>query len=150
MTFVKSNLAGLAVFVTLGIPAHSAPLITEQEASLPTPSGAVSMTTRGIMRGPKISLASPDGSSAALRSPMRVQIKFESFGGATVDPASVKMTYVKSPAVDLTPRIQASLKPDGIDLADAEIPPGDHNIRVELKDSEGRSGVASIMLKVAK
>lgn len=43
------------------------------------------------------------------------------------------MTYLKSPSVDLTPRLKPFVKPDGIDMPDAELPVGDHVIRVDVK-----------------
>jgi hypothetical protein len=63
---------------------------------------------------------------------------------------SVKVTYLKNPTVDLTKRLTASTQADGIDVAAAEIPPGVHHIRVNVKDSEGRAGAASFALKVAR
>jgi hypothetical protein len=80
---------------------------------------------------------------------MHLQLKFESFGGAKIDTDSVKVTYMKSPSVDLTPRLKPFVKPDGIDMPDAELPPGDHVIRVDVKDSEGRTATTSFTLKVA-
>jgi hypothetical protein len=82
-----------------------------------------------------------------VRSPLHLQLKFQTFGGAKIDPASVKITYLKSPAVDLTSRVGPVA--DGIDLAAAEVPPGVHHIRVNVKDSDGRAGSASFALKVA-
>jgi hypothetical protein len=34
-------------------------------------------------------------------------------------------------------------------MPDAELPPGDHMIRVDIKDSDGRSGSTSFVLKVS-
>jgi hypothetical protein len=121
-------------------------LITEAEAGLPPlPDSALTMRA-GVTRGPKIVLVSPSA-SASVRSPLHLQLKFQTFGGAKIDPASVKITYLKSPAVDLTSRVGPVA--DGIDLAAAEVPPGVHHIRVNVKDSDGRAGSASFALKVA-
>jgi len=57
--------------------------------------------------------------------------------------------YLKSPAVDLTPRLKPFVQPTGIDIPDAELPPGDHLIRVDVKDSDGRTATTSFTLKVA-
>jgi hypothetical protein len=37
---------------------------------------------------------------------------------------------------------------DGIDMPDAEVPPGTHLLRVELKDSLGRKSVSEVKLRV--
>jgi hypothetical protein len=124
-------------------------LITPQEAQLP-PAANVSLTMRaGITRGPKILLASPQAEVGS-HSPIHFQVKFESFGGAKVDPASVKVTYLKTPSVDLTDRLKPLTQLDGIDVNVAEVPPGIHNIRVDVKDSDGRAGTANFTLKVSE
>lgn len=121
-------------------------LISADEAKLPPPKGAVAVATRGITRGPKVAYV---GTADTSKSPMRLQLKFESFGGAKIDTDSLKVTYIKSPSVDLTSRLKPFVKPDGIDIPDAELPAGDHVIRVDVKDSEGRAATTSFTLKVA-
>ena len=121
-------------------------LISADEAKLPPPKGAIAVATRGITRGPKIAYV---GAADETKSPMRLQLKFESFGGAKIDTDSLKVTYIKTPSVDLTPRLKPFVKPDGIDMPDAELPAGDHVIRVDVKDSEGRTASTSFTLKVA-
>jgi hypothetical protein len=121
-------------------------LISADEAKLPPPKGAVAVASRGITRGPKIELV---GSPDNVKSPMRLTLKFESFGGAKIDVDSLKVVYLKNPSVDLTPRLKPFVQPTGIDMPDAELPPGDHIIRVDLKDSDGRTATTSFTLKVA-
>lgn len=125
---------------------RATPLITEEEARLPPPKGAVAADRRGILRGPKVEFISP-GDSAS--SPMRLQLKFESFGGAKIDPDSVRMTFLRTPNVDLTSRVKPFVHADGINMQDAELPPGDYTVRVDVKDSDGRPGTAIFTLKVA-
>jgi hypothetical protein len=84
-----------------------------------------------------------------VHSPVHFQLKFESFGGAKIDPDSVKVTYLRTPNVDLTPRIKPFVQATGIDMPDAELPAGDHMVRVDIKDSDGRVGSTSFVLKVA-
>ncbi len=121
-------------------------LISAEEAKLPPPKGAVAVATRGITRGPKVAYV---GAPDTAKSPMRLQLKFESFGGSKIDTDSLKVTYVKNPAVDLTPRLKPFVQPTGIDMPDAELPAGDHLIRVDVKDSDGRTATTSFTLKIA-
>jgi hypothetical protein len=114
-------------------------LITEQEAKLPPPKGAVAADRRGILRGPKIDFISPGD---PVHSPVHLQLKFESFGGAKIDPDSIKVTYLRTPNVDLTPRIKQFLMPAGIDIPDTELPPGEHMVRVDIRDTDGRPAPA--------
>jgi hypothetical protein len=121
-------------------------LITEEEARLPPPKGAIAADRRGIMRGPKVEFVSPGDS---VNSPLRLVLKFESYGGAKIDPESVKVIFLRSPNVDLTARVKPFVQPDGINMQDAELPPGDYTVRVDIKDSDGRPGTAIFTLKVA-
>jgi hypothetical protein len=121
-------------------------LITQEEAKLPPPKGAIVTDRRGITRGPKIKVLDE---SEPVRSPMHLQVIFESFGGAKIDLNSVKVTYLKTPNVDLTPRIKQFVQSAGIDIPDAELPVGEHMVRIDVKDSDGRIGSTSFVLKVA-
>ncbi|MBR0738403.1 hypothetical protein JQ581_15825 [Bradyrhizobium liaoningense] len=125
---------------------HAVPLITEEEARLPPPKGAVAVDQRGIMRGPKVEFVSP-GASAS--SPLPLVLKFQSYGGAKIDLDSVRMIFLRTPNVDLTSRVKPFVKADGINMQDAELPPGEYTVRVDIKDSDGRSGTAIFTLKVA-
>ena len=121
-------------------------LITEEEARLPPPKGAIAANWRGITRGPKIEVIAEREPS---HSPLHFHLKFESFGGSRIDPDSVRVTYLKTPNVDLTERIKAFVRASGIDMPDAQLPPGDHMIKVDVKDSEGRLGSTSFVLKIS-
>ena len=58
------------------------------------------------------------------------------------------MIYLRTPNVDLTERVRSFAGTTGLDMPDAELPPGDHMIRVDIKDSDGRIGTTSFLLKV--
>ena len=134
--------AGLLISGT----AQATQLITEEEAKLPPPKGAIAADRRGILRGPKVEVVSPVEAS---HSPLRLQLKFESFGGAKINLDSVKVIYLRSPNVDLTARVKPFIQADGIDMPDTELPPGEYMVRVDVKDSDGRPGTVSFTLKVS-
>jgi len=124
-------------------------LITEAEASMPAPVD-VSLTTRGLTRGPVVEQVTPDPDAAPVKSPLPLKIKFQTRNNVPIDKDSVKLTYVRTPGVDLTSRIKPFIGEEGIDMKLAEVPAGTHVIRVELKDQQGRSSTATIKLSVAK
>jgi hypothetical protein len=145
---VLTGAAILAVVLTaMPFGAIAGQLITDDEAKLPAQRGAVPNSGRGITRGPKILV--PDGEAAVQTSPIRLQVKFQTFGGSSVDLDALKVTYLKSPAVDLTSRIKPFVQPTGIDMPDAQLPPGDHLLRIDIKDSDGRPASVSFLLKIA-
>ena len=142
----KTWIASVAIVLLMAGAARATQLITEDEAKLPPPKGAIAADRRGILRGPKVEIVSPSGTA---HSPLRLQLKFESFGGATINPDSVKVIYLRSPNVDLTPRVRPFIQASGIDMPQAELPPGEYRVRVEVKDSDGRPGTVSFTLTVS-
>jgi hypothetical protein len=151
--FLRGWFAGLTIAVGAAVLASSSAipvyaghvLITEDEAKLPPPKGAVATDRRGVTRAPKVRFIDE---SNPIHSPMHFQVIFETFGGATIDLESVKVTYLKTPDVDLTPRIKPFVQNVGIDIPDVELPVGEHMVRVDVKDSGGRTGSTSFVIKV--
>lgn len=133
--------ASLALACSLAA-AQSVQLVTADEAKLPA--STAKPPSRAITRGPGVKLASPESVSG----PFVLKIAFEPRGGAKIDPASVKVEYLKGSGVDLTDRVKAGIKPEGIEIAAATAPAGEHPIRVSVRDSEGRQGSAEFSLKV--
>ncbi len=137
-------LTGLMIATPL---VSAAPLISAKEAALPAASGT--LATRGISRGPSVKLVSPEADTP-VSSPIDFKVHFEARGEGKIDPASVKVVYMKSPFVDLTPRLKNAISATGIDFAKAEVPPGSHTIRVTVKDADGRETNSVFTLVVNK
>jgi len=142
---ITSLLLGATTALALS-SAHAGPFITADEAKLPA---AAKVTMRGgLTRGPNIKVLSP--AEQVLKSPFDLKVQFEPHGGAKIDPASVKVTYLKTPLVDLSERVKPYASANGIDFAKAEVPPGEHQIRVQVTDSDGRVGNTILTFKVEK
>ena len=145
MKFIQFTLA--AALIVMMQMASAASLISAKEAALPPASGA--LATRGISRGPAIKLASPEADTP-VTAPFDFKVSFEPRGDAKIDPSSVKVVYMKSPFVDLTPRLKNAISANGIDFAKADVPPGTHTIRVSVKDTDGRETNSILNLVVNK
>jgi hypothetical protein len=140
----------LSAALAAAAPAHAFQLITEQEAALPDNPMPV-FTQRGSpTRRPKIDIVSPAPEAGLVRSPLEFKMKFQAYGGAKVDVDSVVMTYKKKPAIDLTQRLKPYIAETGIEVPQAEVPPGDHQIRIVVKDKEGRINALDFDFQVAK
>jgi hypothetical protein len=142
----RAWLGCLATSLLISGAVQATQLITEEEAKLPPPKGAIAADRRGILRSPKVEVVSPGD---ATHSPLRLQLKFESFGGAKIDPDSVKVIYLRNPNIDLTPRVRPFIQPNGIDMPNAELPPGEYMVRIDVKDSDGRPGSTIFLLRVS-
>ena len=126
---------------------NAAQLISAKEAALPPAAGT--LATRGISRGPAIKLASPEADTPVM-APFDFKVSFEPRGDAKIDPSTVKVVYMKSPFVDLTPRLKSAISANGIDFAKADVPPGTHTLRITVKDTDGRETNSVINLVVNK
>ena len=135
-----------SLMISISGGARAAQLITEEEAKLPPPKGAIAADRRGILRGPKVEITAPED---IVHSPLHLQLKFQAFGGAKIDTDSVKVLFLRTPNVDLTPRVKPFIQAGGIDMPDTEVPPGEYTVRVDVKDSEGRPGTTSFVLKIS-
>lgn len=131
----------------LSTPTWAFTLIKSDEAKLPAASGV--LATRGISRGPGVKLVAPEA-GGTVRSPFSLKVVFEPRGGAKIDPAATKVTYLKATPVDLLPRVKPGLSEQGISLDGAEVPPGEHAIQFSVQDSEGRVTNTVIQFNVAK
>lgn len=136
--------AALATMAFAPMAAAGVVLITPEEATLPLPKQMVS--SRAVTRGPRIEAGIDDGT---LHSPLRFKLIFRAFGGSTIDPSTLVVTYLRGSNIDLTQRVKAFVRPGGIDIPEAEVPPGEHAIRVEVRDSDGRTATTNLFLAVA-
>ena len=123
-------------------------LITPEEAALPAVTGAA--LTRGISRGPGVELVSPSADFGPVKAPFELKIAFAPRGGSKIDPASVKVVYLKSPFIDLTPRLQNAITETGIVLPDAGVPAGEHALKITVLDTDGRETNSIVRLVVAQ
>ena len=60
------------------------------------------------------------------------------------------VTYLKTPAIDITQRIMPFISAEGINILQAEVPPGKHQFWIELKDNDGRVGGTEFTFQVVK
>lgn len=145
---VKLKWVGLLALSLMGWtpPGWAFTLIKSDEAKLPPSSGV--LATRGISRGPGIKVIAPD-ISGVVKSPFALKVNFEPRGGAKIDAAATKVTYLKATPIDLLPRVKSGLSEQGLTLEGAETPPGEHLIQISVQDSEGRVSHAIIQLNVS-
>jgi hypothetical protein len=104
----------------------------------------------GIFLAPKVFLVNPAPTAGLIKSPFNFKIRFETSGRTKIDLDSIVITYKKVPPIDLTQRLKPFLQTSGIILEGMEAPAGNHRIRVDIKDSDGRVGWTEFTLKVSK
>lgn len=153
---------GLIVFtmLTCSAVARPAAIISPQEAALPPSRHTCSSATQyqsalkrgaddrgGTSRKPDIKLLSPG--SAPVGSPLLLRIAFTAHGGSQIDPTKTSVTYLKTPEIDLTTRLKLYISENGIEVPEAEIPPGKHIIEISVSDREGNTTQTALCFVVA-
>lgn len=133
------------ILTSIFVPIRAQTLISEHEAALPA--YISKPASRSIIRGPVVKWVNPKN-GIVVSSPFELKVLLEPREGIKIDPSSLGVTYLKSPLVDLTPRLQTSVTPNGIELKQAIVPPGSHTIRLTIKDVEGRETNSQITIQV--
>ncbi len=100
----------------------------------------------GLDTGPLISVLKPS-LEEALSPPIEVAVKFAA-RHAPIDLSSLKVTVVKFFSFDITDRVLPFIKPDGIQIPDAQLPSGEHTVRISLADAEGGVSSKQVTIKV--
>jgi hypothetical protein len=131
-------------------PAIAFQLITPAEAALPAGRLPLIKLRGSPTRRPNVVIVFPPPYAGLIESPFDLKIQFHAYGGAEIDPASVVLTYLKEPAIDITQRIAPFITATGIEVLKAEVPPGRHDFWIELKDKDGRIGGGAFSFRVAQ
>ncbi len=135
--------AGVLVLTLVG-SAGAFQLISADEAKLPDDD----TKTRSIFFGPRVLLIEPPPKAGYITSPFPLRVRFEPRGGSRVVVESIVVTYKKRPSIDLTQRIRPFVQASGLELKDVVVPPGEHRIRVDVRDSDGRAGSSEFTIRV--
>jgi hypothetical protein len=147
-TAVTTWAVACSVYFLFVAAAGAIELIAEQEAALPD--DLTGSRRGGPTRGPDIVLVSPAPNAGLVKSPLTLKIRFRPHGGAKIDRDSILITYKKIPSIDMTQRLTQFIRADGIEVQNAEVPPGAHRIRIDVKDGDGRATTDYLIITVAK
>jgi hypothetical protein len=139
-----------AAMLALATPACAFTLVTPAEAALP-PGQIPTLDLRGSpTRRPIVIVVSPPRNAGQVRSPLDLKLQFRAFGGAAINPNSVVVTYLKQPSIDMTQRLTPYITARGIDVPNAQVPPGNHQFWIMLKDNAGRIGGGEFSFQVGQ
>ena len=70
--------------------------------------------------------------------------------GTQVDLKSFRLEYLKLISIDITGRVAGYLGPTGVRIERADLPPGDHKLRITLKDTKRGISQQVYSVKIAK
>lgn len=116
-------------------------LVTEEEARLPR---APISEQRAFFRGPEIQVISPR-SDESIKGEFTFKVRFTALGGAKLNPDSLEVRYMVEPQKNITARVKKFLQGDVLEVPDAVIPPGQHQVVVRILDSSGRASAPKLI-----
>lgn len=70
--------------------------------------------------------------------PFALVVRLTPRDGAAPDPATLRVECLKSPAIDLTPRVRPYVSEEGVNIDRVTLPAGLHHFRVSVSDARGR------------
>lgn len=148
------RLFGLAIALAIGAQsAYAAMLISPEEVDLPAYQGGEGIRLRSAPGGPSIEVVAPNiaaSTKPTVRRPVAINVRFGSQDGASVDMRSLKVTYLRLFGIDITDRLRPYVQGSEIKVDEADIPEGDHSIRVEIRDNQGRASTQTFSFVITK
>ncbi len=123
-------------------------LVTPEEAALANAERSPGVRQRGIAprSGPAIELLKPTAGQAS-RAPVEIDVKFHP-SAAPIDESTIHVTLLKFINVDLTDRLRPYITASGIYIPNANLPSGQHAVRITLADREGNASSTQMTLLV--
>ena len=150
-------------------PAHAMTLLTQEDINRGSVQGQEKAASRTVCAsgtcyempesfsvietkyatGPQIEVVEPPP-DAEYKAPIRLIINFVPREGTQVDLKSFRLEYLKLISIDITGRVAEYLGPTGVRIERADLPPGNHKLRITIKDTKGGIGQQVYSVKIAK
>lgn len=150
-TLIKSFIVATAMSVLL--PASAIQLVTKEEMirSLKAPPVVEAAAAPADPLAPQITLVDPEanGADKVVRNPFKMEVIFKPQEGAALDFKSFQALY-GALKMDITERLlkEAVKTPNGLRLANVNVPSGKHRILLRIKDSQNRLAEKEIQFRV--
>jgi hypothetical protein len=125
-------------------------LITPEEAATPEEAEPL-IRSRGLGpklpdTGPMIELLKPLANET-ISVPTEIVVRFTP-RSAPVDLSTLKVSVVKLVRIDITDRLTPYVSPTGIKIPDANLPSGEHKVRLTVGDAEGNVTSKDVIFKI--
>ena len=150
-TLIKSFIVAASMSVLF--PASAIQLVTKEEMirSQKAPPVLEAAAAPADPLAPQITLVDPEanGTDKVVRNPFKMEVIFKPQEGAALDFKSFQALY-GSLKMDITDRLlkEAVKTPNGLRLANVNVPSGKHRILLRIKDSQNRLAEKEIQFRV--
>jgi hypothetical protein len=127
--------AGLAVGVAqMAVGGTGFELLTTEEAARPS-NRTFGFAAEKADTGPTVDVQNIEVQEAK---PFALVVAVKPRDGAAPDLTTLRVECLKTPAIDLTPRLQPYITSEGVKVNQTTLPPGLHSFRVSINDVRGR------------
>ena len=150
-TLIKSFV--VSALMSVLFPASAIQLVTKEEMirSQKAPPVVEAAAAPADPLAPQITLVDPEtnGADKVVRNPFKMEVIFKPQEGAALDFKSFQALY-GSLKMDITDRLlkEAVKTPNGLRLANVNVPSGKHRILLRIKDSQNRLAEKEIQFRV--
>jgi hypothetical protein len=150
-TLIKSF--AVTAMMSVLFPASAIQLVTKEEMirSQKAPPVVEAAAAPADPLAPQITLVDPEtnGADKVVRNPFKMEVIFKPQEGAALDFKSFQALY-GSLKMDITDRLlkEAVKTPNGLRLANVNVPSGKHRILLRIKDSQNRLAEKEIQFRV--
>ena len=150
-TLIKSF--AVTAMMSVLFPASAIQLVTKEEMirSQKAPPVVEAAAAPADPLAPQITLVDPEtnGADKIVRNPFKMEVIFKPQEGAALDFKSFQALY-GSLKMDITDRLlkEAVKTPNGLRLANVNVPSGKHRILLRIKDSQNRLAEKEIQFRV--
>lgn len=111
------------------------------------PSDVTDIGRGAIDFGPIIEIIKPSGAKVAIAPPVEILVHFVK-REFPIDPESIEVELVKFFTIDITDRVKPYISKDGIHIPEANLPEGEHQIRLTVADTEGTSSSKDMIVRI--
>jgi hypothetical protein len=108
-------------------------LLTNEEAARPVGRN-FGFSTKAADNGPAIEVSDLEVPEAK---PFALRVRVKARDGAAPDLTTLRVECLKTPIIDLTPRLKPYITAEGVTVAQTTLPPGLHHFRVSINDARG-------------
>lgn len=126
----------LAIALSVCSTGEAVVLLTKEEGAMKEAPKGVYEVSRPLNNGPKIMIVIPE-TNHEYKSPLAIEIRFIPREGSEVDLSQFKVECLKFFNIDITDRVKKYTTRQGVKVDRAELPPGNHKLRLTIGDTGG-------------
>ena len=139
----------LAVAVLVCSAAEAVVLLTKEEGAMQEAPNGLYEVSRPLNNGPRIMIVVPE-TDHEYKSPLPIEVRFIPREGSEVDLSKFKVECLKFFNIDITDRVKQYTTKQGVKVDRAELPAGNHKLRLTIGDTGGGITQEIFVVKVTE